>query len=391
MPSRIFSLRLSAFNAFLFLGSGIQLPFLPLWLKEKGLDAGQIGIVLAAMTAIRVLATPGGAFIADAYGNRRRVITFTATAALACFLLMGVMPGYLPILIFGMLAAAFFAPVGPLAEVLAIEGSTVHGLDYGRIRLWASLSFLAGSLVSGALLEIVPVASVIFLIAGAQGLGAMATLVLPPDPLKRSRPSAPVRVGSVARFLVTGPFPIFLAAAGVGQATHGLLYGFGSVNWQHLGYTSFTIGELWAAGVLMEVAMFAFSNRFFRAFGSVRLIAFGIACGLVRWLLIGLEPPLWLLFVAQALHAGSFGILHLGAMHYIRETVPDGMRNTVQGVYAALSGGILLSGSMWAAGAFYGSFGGATYFLMAAGSAIALGLALLLVRVSPREPAAAEP
>ena len=139
------------------------------------------------------------------------------------------------------------------------------------------------------------------------------------------------------------------------------------------------------------MAMFAVSNRIFTAFGSVRLIAFGISCGLVRWILTGLEPPLWLLFVVQTLHAGSFGILHLGTMHYIRETVPAGMRNTVQGIYAALSGGILLSSSMWAAGTLYGSFGGATYFAMAGCSAIALGLAIMLVQVSPRDPAAAAP
>lgn len=391
MPSRFFSLRLSAFNAFLFLSSGIQLPFLPLWLKEKGLDAGQIGIILAAMVAVRVLASPMGAYTADRFGNRRRVISITTTASFGCFLLMGVVPGFPLILLLGTLAAAFFAPVGPLAEVLAIEGSTLHGLDYGRIRLWASVSFLAGSLLSGALLVIVPTASVIFLIAGAQGLGALATLVLPADPVKKSQTQAPVQIGAIAWFLVTGPFLIFLAAAGIGQASHGFFYGFGSVHWQQIGYSTFTIGELWATAVLVEVAMFAVSNRIFTAFGSVRLIAFGISCGLVRWILTGLEPPLWLLFVVQTLHAGSFGILHLGTMHYIRETVPAGMRNTVQGIYAALSGGILLSSSMWAAGTLYGSFGGATYFAMAGCSAIALGLAIMLVQVSPRDPAAAAP
>ncbi len=79
-----------------------------------------------------------------------------------------------------MLAAALLAPIVPLTEVLAIEGSAHFGIDYGRIRLWASLSFLAGSLIAGALLEVIPVHSVILLIAAAQGLGALVTLVLPP-------------------------------------------------------------------------------------------------------------------------------------------------------------------------------------------------------------------
>jgi PPP family 3-phenylpropionic acid transporter len=385
-----FSLRLSLFSASLYLGSGIQLPFLPLWLKDRGLDAGEIGAILAAMTAIRVLSMPVGTFLADLHGHRRRVIVAGATTAFLCFLLMAAMPGFGTILLCGTLAAALFAPVPPLAEVLAIEGSRFHGLDYGRIRLWASLSFLAGSLLSGAMLEVVATAQVIFLIAAAQGLAAALALVLPDDPPQASRDGRPVQVAAVAAVLATPPFLIFMAAAGLGQASHGFIYAFGSVHWDSLGYGKLAIGGLWAVGVLAEVVMFAFSNRIHRRIGSVHLIAAGAACGLLRWLAIGAEPPLPVLFLAQLLHAGSFGFTHLGTMHYVRETVPENMRNTAQGVYAALSGGVLLAVSMWGAGPLYGSLGGRAYFVMAGASAAALALALVLARISPTDRAAAE-
>ena len=102
--------------------------------------------------------------------------------------------------------------------------------------------------------------------------------------------------------------------------------------------------------MITEILMFAFSSRIFKAFGAVKLIVIGTACGVVRWLVIGIDPPLAIMFLVQALHAGSFGLTHLGTMHYIRENVPDGMRNTVQGIFSALSGGILLSATMWASG-----------------------------------------
>jgi len=41
-----FSVRLAALYVALFVVLGIYLPFFPLWLKAKGLDAQQIGIVL---------------------------------------------------------------------------------------------------------------------------------------------------------------------------------------------------------------------------------------------------------------------------------------------------------------------------------------------------------
>jgi MFS transporter, PPP family, 3-phenylpropionic acid transporter len=384
MSSRSFSLRLSIFNAFLFLGSGIQLPFMPLWLQGKGLTAAQIALVMALMTAVRILAVPLGTYFTDVYGNRRRIIIIAAFSTFAAYLLLHFMSGFMPILIVALIAGGMLAPVGPLVEVMAIEGSAYYGIDYGRIRLWASLSFLAGSLISGALLEVMPVGSVVLLIAAAQGIGALGTLVLPTDKVFRKGSSEPFRMGAVLTFITGSIFIIFMAASSIGQSSHGLLYAFGSVHFDSLGYSKLAIGELWAIGVVTEIVMFAFSNRFYKAFGAVKLIVIGTACGVIRWVVIGLEPPLVILFLVQMLHAGSFGLTHLGTMHYIRENVPDGMRNTVQGLYSALSGGILLSSTMWASGPLYGLLGGQAYFVMALYSAMAFGLALILNRVNPR-------
>ena len=392
MPARRFSLQLSLFNIFLFLGMGVQLPFLPLWLKYKGLEAGEIGIVIAAMTAIRVVAAPLGAFIADRYGNRRRVIAVSALVSFAGYVVMANVEGLWTILAAALMASAFFAPVAPLAEGMAVEGSAAHGLIYGRIRLWASLSFLLGSLISGALLETVPIGSVIHLIAGAQGLLAVAAaLLLPVDPARHRHKESRLRAGDAVTLAATGSFALFIAAVSLGQASHGLLYSFGSVHWDQLGYGKLAIGILWATAVMTEVTIFAFSNRPVARFGAATLIATGIAGGLLRWTIMGFDPPGWLLFPVQALHAASFALTHLGTMHFIQDRVPAGLRNTAQGIYAAASGGIVMSSVMWLSGPLYGAYGGAAYFFMAGISAVALVLALRLRRLSPIEPAEAAP
>ena len=391
MPSRNFSLRLSLFNAVLFLGSGIQLPFLPLWLKDRGLPDSQVALVVALMMAVRILGIPLGTFIADLTQRRRAVIIACAFGSTAAYVLLSQMTGFWPILIAGMLAAALLAPIVPLTETLAVEGSAHYGLDYGRIRLWASLSFLTGSLGAGALLEVIPVGSVILLIAGAQALGALVTLLLPADKAVRTASKAePLRLSSFLALVSAGSFIVFMLAAGLGQASHGFLYAFGSVYFEELGYSKFVIGLLWAASVMAEVLMFAFSNRFYKAFGSVRLIMLGTGIATLRWVVTALAPPLAILFVVQTLHAGSFGLTHLGTMHYIRERVPASMRNTAQGLYSVLSSGVLMSGTMWASGALFAGLGGGAFLVMAVISGLACALALLLQVISPRAlPAAA--
>ena len=102
-------------------------------------------------------------------------------------MLLATASGFCQILAISFFASVFTAPISTLAEGFSVDGSAVHGLDYGRLRLWASLSFLLGNLGGGALLLHIPITSLIYLIAVAQGGSALVAFLLPPDP-ERERP-----------------------------------------------------------------------------------------------------------------------------------------------------------------------------------------------------------
>ena len=68
-----FAFKLGLFYAAYFLFGGIQLPFFPLWLEAKGLDAGTIGIVIAVPMIARIVAVP----IITRLADRRRAIKAT--------------------------------------------------------------------------------------------------------------------------------------------------------------------------------------------------------------------------------------------------------------------------------------------------------------------------
>ena len=69
-----FAWRLAAFYAALFTALGVQLPFLPVWLAAKGLDADMIGIVLAIPMIVRVFAIPLTTRRADRHDALRMAI-----------------------------------------------------------------------------------------------------------------------------------------------------------------------------------------------------------------------------------------------------------------------------------------------------------------------------
>ena len=84
------ALRLSAFYAAIFLMTGIQLPFWPVWLASRGLTAREIGFLLAAAIWVKVLATPAIGALADKTGRRR--VLMGALAAIALGAYTGLLP-----------------------------------------------------------------------------------------------------------------------------------------------------------------------------------------------------------------------------------------------------------------------------------------------------------
>ncbi len=375
------------------IGAGIQLPFLPLWLHARGLTIGEIALVVAGMTAMRVLAIPLAGFVSDRYRNRRSVIILCGFAAFAAFLMLAFAASFWLILSFSLLASFYWAPVFPLAEGFSVDGSAAHRIHYGRIRLWASLSFLTGSLGGGLLLQLLPINSVVFLVASAQGISALAGLLLPTDPEIDARvlgTCSPVNLAHIARFLMAGSFVLFVTAVGLGQASHGMLYSFGPVHWHELGFDKLTIGSFWAVSIAAEVLLFAFSQNLVNRIGPINLIIAGISGGAFRWLVMANDFGPVITFATQALHAVSFAMLHLGAMHYIRLNVPYGLRNSAQGLYAEMSGGIAMSAVMGLTGLLFEHLHGTTYLAMAGISLVALGLGLALKRLSPTSQALAD-
>ncbi len=389
MTARVFGFRISMAYALMMIGSGVQLPFLPLWLKAKGLDNASIALVVAGMMAVRVLGAPLFAWMADHFGNRKLVIQLCAGFAFAAYLLLAISNGFGPITTMALIAGFMFAPVFALTEGFSVDGAAHHRLDYGRLRLWASLSFLTGSLVSGALLTQLDPLSTAWLLALAQGLAFLASLLLPDEPAQ----SKPQEVGEDmlgrARDLFFGSsFPLLMLVAGLGQASHAMLYTSSSLHWTSLGFNSFDIGLLWVVAVTAEVLLFGFSNRLLEALGPSRLLMIGLAGGVLRWTMMATFTNYGMLMLAQMLHALSFASAHLGAMHFIRLMVPVNFRNRAQGVYSALSGGVLMSTTAWASGWLYGTWGGQAYYGMALVSLTALVMAVVLMRFNPRVRAA---
>ena len=169
-----FAPRLAAFYAATFVVAGIALPFFPIWLKAKGLDAQMIGVVLAAPMLARLLATPLAARLADRRDALRAAIMVTAALSVIGYLLVGLAEGPAAILIAYALASFAFTPLMPLSETYALKGLSARGRAYGPVRLWGSAAFILGSFAAGFATDAIPARYLIWLILAASIVAAFA-------------------------------------------------------------------------------------------------------------------------------------------------------------------------------------------------------------------------
>ena len=357
-----FATRLAALYAALFILGGIQLPFLPVWLKAKGLDAATIGLVLAAPMLVRVLAIPLAARTADRHDALRLGIIVTSCTSVFGYALVGLASGATAILIAYALASLAFTPVMPLAETYALKGLAARGRAYGPVRLWGSAAFILGTFAAGFAADTIPARHLIWLIVAASIVSALAAFAL--APLSTGTPG-PSEQQPLRKSLLRDPsFIAMLAAASLIQASHAVYYGFSTLEWRAAGLDGTTIAALWGLGVIAEIVLFAVSGRLPPFFQPGVMLLIGAAGATLRWSAMALDPAAAWLPVLQLLHALSFGATHLGALTFLARTTPPGQGATAQG-YLAIAMGAAMAGAMGLSGVLYEAFGSLAYAAMA--------------------------
>ena len=187
--------RLSLFYA-TFLGmGGITLPFWPTWLQAKGLDAGAIGLLLSVPMWVRIASTPLLARLADRRAAAKPILVLALIAALACYGVFAVSNGFWALLAVTFFANGLYGSILPLGESISLSACRDHRLDYGRVRLWGSISFILVAAAAGQFLAGRSPDWILWLTLIGFALAIAAALALP------GRRAAPPPSGAGLRFM----------------------------------------------------------------------------------------------------------------------------------------------------------------------------------------------
>jgi PPP family 3-phenylpropionic acid transporter len=376
------ALRLSIISGTMFIANGMHLPYFPVWLAARGLTDTEIAAVLAAPLILRVLITPLIAFAAD----KRGIAVTLACCALTLFcgyLGLGFVAGFTLIFIGAALVATAQGSIPALvdaltlAEIRRLENVGCRRLEYGRVRVFASISVLSMMLLSGPIVSFFPGEKIIWALALIAFIPASTGIFV----AARSRP---VRLNKSAQGGLTADGAhlrvalICIAAAALVQASHAQIYTFGTLHWRAMGFSPGEISLAWATGVCAESILFVAIGRYLGGARNAAILLLAGALGAsLRWFLMSMSPSAVWMIPLQAMHGLSFGATYLGSVLLLSSMAGPNHRARMQGWLSAASALTTASATL-ISGKLTSLYGEGAYLAMVALAGTGLMLAIVM-------------
>lgn len=342
--------RLSGFYFFHFAFIGAFAPYWSLYLKHLSFSALQIGMLMSLLHVTRVFAPAAWGWLADHTGRRLLIVQVAALAGLAsyCGVFLGESFGWMFVTM--ALMSFFWSASLPLIEATTLSYLGESTARYGRIRVWGSVGFIFAVTATGYLLEAAGIASLLWAVLGLK-LGIVI--------FSRQIPEGEVMVhhgdgSSIGKIFRRPEVIAFFAACMLMALAHGPYYTFYSIYLVEHGYSKSTVGWLWATGVICEIGIFFMMPQLMHRFRLKQIMAFSFGCAIARFLMIGwgVDWP-WMILLAQALHAATYGAHHAAAMMVVHQFFRGRHQAKGQALYTSLTFGLggtlggIFSGYAW--------------------------------------------
>ncbi|MBY0266110.1 MAG: MFS transporter [Burkholderiales bacterium] len=359
--------KLSSFYFFYFAYLGAFAPFFALYLNSAGMNAVEIGVLMALPQITRIVAPHLWGWLADRGGRRIGIVRASGAAGTVAF--FGVFAGDSFALLFVVLFAMmfFWSAALPLVEATTLSHLGDEMARYGSIRVWGSVGFIAAVVAVGYLIDATTPRSVLWVISGL-----MVTMLLLSFVIGEAKvvphPGDELPVWQIVR----RPEVIaIVAASALMAAAHGPYYTFYTIHLVDHGYSKSAAGWLWALGVICEIGIFVWMSRLYRAFTLRQILIASTLLAALRFVVIGWAADSFLLLLAaQTLHAASFGSFHAAAIGVVHQLFRGRHQARGQAIYGSLAYGLggtiggLASGYAWA------TLGAGPTFTLAGGCAL---------------------
>ena len=355
---------------FLYFGVlGIFLPYFNLYCYHLGFSGLQIG-GLAALRSVTLVVFPLiWGTLADRLQIRRPLYILCNIVSTFIWIAFLFTVDFWPMVVITAIYGIFYAPIISFLEAITMDVLGKEKKNYGRIRVWGSVSFIAMVLVLGKVIDLYAVDIILVLVlAGSLMLTAISVRI--PAIRTSEKDSITRDAGSLLNKQVVA----FLSCAFLMLVSHAAYYGFFSIHLENLGFGSTFIGISWALASTAEILVMVKSDRIFSRFSLENVLFFSFIIAAVRWVILFFTESAAVILLSQAMHAITYGTFHMGSILYIDRLAPEKAKTLGQAVNNALTYGFGLMIGLFVNGYLYETTGSFALFLMSSVVALAGGV-----------------
>jgi PPP family 3-phenylpropionic acid transporter len=299
-------------------GIGTLLPYLVLYLTDRGLTPTWAGLVIGLMSAVGVLVIPLWARLADgSMGVARALRLSCGLAALASLGLLAAGRSVPSIVLCALLLAVMRSPGEALADSIAVN--TVSGsARYGQVRMWASAGFAVTVGVWGLVLQRTGLGLILVAYPAALLVAALATRGLTPVTAGRApgppAPSGAPRVPAHLVLLLAG-----VLVFGTAMATAFTVLPLRIVD---VGGTVVVVGVSAVVGAAAEIPLMHSSAWLSDRLGARPAVLLGGGLFAAALVLYGVVVAPWGLVAASAVRGGGYALVYVGLVTKVRASFP---------------------------------------------------------------------
>ena len=353
--------RLSRFYFFYYFFVGLFVPYWGLYLQSKSFTAFQIGVLLSLFQISRIFAPNFWGWLADHTNKRARWIRLASF--IGCLGYIGIFwaDSFFLIFLVMMSMSLFTSSTIPLAESLTLSHLASTNGSYSNIRLWGSVGFIIASFFLGILIDKYSVTILVWALLLTQLIILFLSFSIPDKKFELIGDTK----RSIWKILKKPEVISLLIGCALMVSSHGLLYNFYSIFLKEQNYSSSLIGLLWSIGVIFEIFIFILMPKILDKVNLKEVLLISLFLAVIRFFLIGYYVDiLWVLILAQILHAATFGSFHVASVELVSNHFNREHHSRGQSIYNSITYG--LGGTIGGLGGGYmiDQYGAASTFML---------------------------
>ena len=312
--------------------------YLPSWLnKELSLDARIISLILGITALIKSFTNIALIKYIKEPKHLKNYLYLLCIFLIISYFLIILCLNYNAttlILILVVISLVVFSPSIPVIENINNNINKEFNFNYGKIRLFGSISFLisvflVGFLINKFTLILYPY---IFLLFSMFFFISVATL-----------PSSNLNKVEKFNLNITNFFKIkksflIIVFCSLLQSSHSNYYTFSTLIWNNNGLNLLKISYLWTWAIVIEIILFYLINKINIKHHLINLLYVCATLSFIRWFITPLTFNFYHLFALQSIHAISFGLTHYIMMYYIYNLIPIKQKLMAQLFYFSFTG-----------------------------------------------------